>query len=388
MFSRAFLQSFVRAFLRAFDRSGGAAEEVLNTIVAVRAADGARNSAFPDGPAVEIGTAALGAYSWETLAEGNELVIHTDGTNNFGSGPAIANILYDEFDGGTTGNNVDTTTTEGQNWDAIASTNPIYDADAHSGSHSARIVDGTNGGIFRYNFSAVIEVFCSYAVKVPDGFTAPNTTVEETMSGPNYKSGWLTNTPGDFGGTTSDLTTWVPVDSNAIAGSNDFNWGTKDWALVEPDWWQWDAWNRYAFWYKAGADPDVDAGTMYGQSVREGTGQEATTHTDQAIFAGGTEPHNWQGIQLPGLVDNLESSNRMLYDTLYIAVGENAAARVELGNNATYGSATRLQINPPVAWASDRVEATIRQGSHASLSGLHVHLIKADNSAISVGQLP
>jgi len=63
-------------------------------IIAKRSPDGARNSAYPNGPNFQTGTAALGAFSWGTPSALEKLIVHTDGTYNFGTKANAKPFMY------------------------------------------------------------------------------------------------------------------------------------------------------------------------------------------------------------------------------------------------------------------------------------------------------
>jgi len=52
-----------------------------------------------------------------------------------------------------------------------------------------------------------------------------------------------------------------------------------------------------------------------------------------------------------------------LYDDYYLAVGENARARIEIGNNSDYYSCTNMSICTIESWGNTEIVANFNRGS-------------------------
>ncbi len=528
---------------------------ISTSMVAARASDGSRRSAFPNGPSVDVGNAALGAFSWEAMAEGGTLVIHTDGTNDFGSGPDQSKILYDEFDGGTDGADIDLTTTQGQDWDEFGTNTPKYETSSpHSGTAAMRGIDKDLRRSVKKIFSPTItEVYLSFAIRVAGGNLFPYAIEEEDFSDSSVlKPVWMLG-PNDST-VLSDMVIASRIDSLRFRTSgNDLSFTML---AAENDDWLWGGWNYWSCWLEA--DPNNPAtvnGKGWFQAIKEGVvgGQVINENVSQPVFEGSDEvvggdesavdwhsvflsswhreqfdrvdqawqfddsagtfvdetadarsetandvqpfptgagvddyfalgqgvgpnqgsataqkfnevevdigtsgvgtytvtweywngsswaalsnvtdntnnfkagigvhavtfdiPGDWAETTINGsaslfyvrarrdggtvdtdpLFDNVNLINRtnkdkvnLDFDSFYMAWGENANARIVLADNATFTSATRATVSPHTSWSTTRVEDSLRKASHAGFSGLHVHLIKADNTRIYVGQL-
>ncbi len=68
---------------------------------------------------------------------------------------------------------------------------------------------------------------------------------------------------------------------------------------------------------------------------------------------------------------------RIYWDSVYV---DNAWARVEIGDNAVYGSCTHREIQKPTAWADGSITFVANRGSFASLSGKYLFVIDEDNT--------
>jgi hypothetical protein len=94
---------------------------------------------------------------------------------------------------------------------------------------------------------------------------------------------------------------------------------------------------------------------------------------------------------IPGYVRGFDFSKNqhVYYADIYQAVGPGAVARIEITDNASYNASKKITILDVQSWAVDEVHATIRKGIfyNESMVGKHLHLFDANNDHIYVGQL-
>ncbi len=87
-------------------------------------------------------------------------------------------------------------------------------------------------------------------------------------------------------------------------------------------------------------------------------------------------------MHIPGWVRGTDVNSKpitLLYDDIYFAVGPNAAARVEIGNNAVYEKCTKMSIATPITWSDTEVIATIREGSFRPNEDVYLFVVNAEN---------
>jgi len=306
-----------------------------------------------------------------TIGDGNTLTITGCG---FGAnGPTL--VIYDEFElhgGASVDDEIDTTATVGS-WTGGSAGGraggiPNYKAHPHSGSHSALGVEGyDNGGSWDASPNAIVKVtaapfhniFWSFAVMVPDGYTFPGSTVEDAFppSGSIWKMSWIYKTccgVNDFVAYSHNNGSGHILSGNDVGGE----YASNGWAF--------DVWNRFSFSYDWGP---TNTGTMQiAHNVREGIG---FNDDDTAPFTleGGTSPYEMQRIEIPAWAGNNHGDwqdVRVVYDDVYVAIGDYANARVEIGDNATYKSSTRLTfvtVEDASDWGDTQIEGTLRQQS-------------------------
>ena len=352
----------------------------------------------PNG-ATSGGTAALAWSAPSGLADGNALTLTTDGTNPFGTGPT--NVRYESFEGLTAGTRMETTAntifdTVSPFWPA-----PIENDISRSGNNSAKFTttkesDGSvaasaNTVTF---IGGATEVFVSYAVKIPSGAYFPGTNAGNSGTNADYtdsswKAAWLLGV-NEGSGYGNDLVIPSHVGSGiwVIGGNNLGNFIQA--GSADPTWWKWNKWNRFTTWAKAGAVPQTDAGNLYFQVAN---GEEALTEFSDTPVIFGSEnavpPYQWEQVNINGWMrpavggsDGAGTGIDTRYDDIYVSWGTNAAARVELGDNAAYTSCTNLHIQhvTPANWATGQLDFNIDYGPFSQSDSLWLHITLDDNS--------
>jgi hypothetical protein len=322
--------------------------------------------------------------------------------NGFGlDGPHI--VVFEDFDDkATAGSLIDLKPTSGK-WDGYQSVyyNPVYNEISRSGSFSGEfsaisnhVADSYREAGFFVDFSPCTEFFLSYAVQVPPETFFPqkysSAPVGEFPHESAWKFAWIRDYENDPDASPGDDDKCLPTyigslllttdgnDLNASNGASSIRIHDK-----EDTWWQWGSWNRFAFWGKADkGDPASVAGREWAQAIGEGVEQIIRVNNTDPLFHNGTPPYQWTRLHINGWIrpTPLEKPVHLLYDDIYFAVGPNAAARVEIGNDAEYKKCTKLAIATPVIWSDTKVSVTIRQGSFSNGDNIYLFLIDADNA--------
>jgi len=318
--------------------------------------------------------------------------ISIEGTQFGTDGPNV--LIYDNFEGGIAGDEVDLAATIG-NWDNYGTNHPIYDSFANSGKTSMRVYDSIEAKTFTQVMkkfpTKVTEIFMSFQVAVPPNTLFP-ARYEDVAFGefPNesvWKFTWLMNevshSPGSL---PNDNDICIPthiskgqmvLQGNILKNVNPYFEVYKK--NNGDTWWAWGSFNRISTWLKADINnPPTSNGTMWVQGVSV-NGQKITEQA-RPIFDGGAFPYKWGYIVVPGWMrEQSRGDTRPVYDDFYIAIGENAAARIELGNQANYKDCTNLSILIPKSWENDLITATIHSGSlDLNSNNLYLFVINAD----------
>jgi hypothetical protein len=127
-----------------------------------------------------------------------------------------------------------------------------------------------------------------------------------------------------------------------------------------------------------------------GETMRGAT-SNATTVNDEDDGAGNGVrrplPKAWHEVQIVGWARQLSLATyswagdvQILIDDIYVALGDNSAARVEIGDNSSYTSCTILSLCDYSAWSDSSISATIRGADLNLGADLWLFITKSDNS--------
>jgi hypothetical protein len=312
----------------------------------------------------------------EQAAEGNEIIIQG---SNFGiAGPTL--LFYDNFESGAVGEVIRTgagSATIGE-WYALNTAPPIYSSDtAVSGTKSFKVttvegVEGkTNGFIV---LPDVTEIFISWWCYVPVSSPWPG---EGESNGINWKIMWVYQT-----GTGDNDTYFVQLlkPSQWVMAGNDsplrypntepFNSGiTKG------------SWHRYCWWIKDGYSNDGSS------TISELTPSGDATIKNLSGVTTAISPDVRKILSVNGYTRQMTTTQAVqMFDDIYVAVGPNSRARVEIGNQPIYKDSTKLSICTPIKWAENEISVTFRKGSFDVDEARYLFVIDA-NGVASQGHL-
>lgn len=318
------------------------------------------------------------------VSDGKTIVI--TGSNFGPNGPNV--VLFDDFKRGTDGANITLAAAIG-NW-TVRNHLPTYGRDRHNNIAGRFIGDG--GGRLIAEFADVQEIFISYRVVIPPGKHFPNSGAPNTFPpGSQWKLIWLMD--GDRGAAGNDdlvLPTWGNGTYFSIAGNdNAFQLPTGR-ASGDTRWFSFLDWNRYSVYLKGGAIPDVDPGTVWAQGMSEEFGQRIFESTDKRLFDGDDTLDGyqfeddaisrWNRLNVPGWHRGGDDDAAAMYDDIYIATGDHAQARIEIGSHATYENSTILAIGTPTTWQDNSITTTVRQGSFQVGERAYLFIIDKDGN--------
>ena len=93
-------------------------------------------------------------------------------------------------------------------------------------------------------------------------------------------------------------------------------------------------------------------------------------------------PYAWDRLSIVGYFRSGNSYPRDNYviDDVYLAVGPNSAARVEIGNKSDYFSCTKMAISTPTSWSDTRINVTLREGNFNPGEKAYLFIVDADNN--------
>ena len=311
-----------------------------------------------------------------TVSNGQSITISGSA---FGTGPNV--VLFDDFEKGTNGQNISTSVGGAQvgQWNEIEGSNyPKYsNANALSGSLA-----------FRANMSAywlenvasnlpasTKKVFISWWTLIPSGTVLPGTG---DGAGINWKNVWLQGS----GTTDDDLV--IPlfqgedslsIQSNSLPYSkyfeSQFSIGT---------------WKRFAVYVDGGTGSN--GAFHFWELTTSGVSQRINDNGVAILDASGY----FEQVRINGY-GRVTSSCYPTFDDVYIATGDNARARVEIGNSATYANCTKLTVVTPTSWSASSITAKVWRGQFGPTESAYLFVIDSTGAvssgyAITFGDTP
>ena len=315
----------------------------------------------------------------------------------FGSeGPNI--ILFDDFSRGVAGEVLSTNATVGM-WDSLSSR--CWEDSFLSNGKGARVI-GPNGTIRGYILfgGEYAEFFVSSRAYVPSGYRFPNATGLETFNSEefvNMKFHWVYyGNYGHGGGWGHDL--WTP-DIHGTSGT---------WRLISTNeskskvlqtsgspGWEWGVPVRWTTWIRGNARNDEGTDGFF-QGLTSSQHISHIWNTDNMDgkywFSDEYEsegmPYAFDRMSIPGYFRHPSyPPDNFVIDDVYVAVGPTARARVEIGNNATYASCTKLAICTINSWSTNQINAVVREGGFSANDSVYLFAIDSDGD-ISSGYGP
>jgi hypothetical protein len=296
--------------------------------------------------------------------------------SSFGAGPSV--LVFDDFEGGTNGSQIATGSGSAKvgQWNSLQGSPavPVYsNSQKVSGNLAAHM---TSAGANFYNrLVAAIpkqnKVFMSWWMWV-DAWP-----INDSSGNPNWKVIWLMNS----GTTDYDLT--IPTYLSAGGGLYGSNYltsscgGYAEWTVPAMSL---GSWKRT--WVLADATSDgkyIQSWELTGSGVQ----QDATSsNSASSCWFNGAE--SFSQVYINGYMGIVNTSNAY-FDDIYIAYGDNAMARVEIGNASTYNACTNLTIATPTSWGASSITATVRQGSFGSSGSAYLYVVDASGASNANG---
>lgn len=291
-----------------------------------------------------------------TISNGQSITISG---SSFGSnGPTV--ILFDDFEGGTAGNELSTSlaplgtwsrvqgnTSTGGDWTSYSNVSAVsgslaarFDADAYDGI-------GYHPALIKEGLTPFDSFYISWWMYLPVG---------DTFSGCpgacNWKTVWVCASDSC---TDADVTPAAVGSSSWVIFGNDYpttNW--FDFSFSNGTWYRFGWWQRgrtttsgeNKIWITQSSGTAIPSGFM---------------QTGIATLNSG-DTGKRQFISVNGYIRSTSNSHNM-FDDVYIATGEYAQARVEIGNASTYDNCSRLAMVTPTSWSASSITGVVRSGN-------------------------
>lgn len=324
-----------------------------------------------------------------TVSDGSSVAI--TGTGFGDNGPSI--VLFDDFESGLIGQNIKIgsgSATVGV-WNAVGGGNntniPKYSgtykvsgSKSFKADHTKATSAPDDSSCAAYaTFSPTRDVYLSYWMYIPTSSSMPCYNGASC----NLKVVWLT---GAGSVETGDQVVPVILDQSGQP-SNYWNISCNGCASNPPEfdtgmrkgqWWRISAYvhgttsttSRRAFWTLS-----PDAGKTLTANL---------SNISTPVFKSDSTFTNFALSPWARRCNDCAESNAY-YDDVYVATGQYARARVEIGNKSTYNSCTKLSITTPTSWSNTGITTTIRQGSFTSGETAYLYVVNSNGDVNSSG---
>ena len=158
-------------------------------------------------------------------------------------------------------------------------------------------------------------------------------------------------------------------------------WGDVAWVLGEPvgwtNWFKGDGLNRAGTkGYFQGISSAKQISRDYNSSNMGGKTWFGPWYEKEGM------PYAWDRLSIVAYFRSGCSYPRDNYviDDVYLAVGANSAARVEIGNKSVYTSCTKMAISTPTSWSDGRINFTVREGNFQPGEKAFVFVVDSNNN--------
>lgn len=281
--------------------------------------------------------------------------------SDFGSGPNI--LLFDDFEKGSNGNNIAVGLNSAQigAWTSVSgipnvSIVPQYsNLNKLSGSLAMRADQTSNWStkVCKQLPTNTTKIFISFWQLVPNGTNWP-----ADKNGVNWKTIYI-----GVDGVASDnhtyLHQWLNGDASRAVSMTIFAYPEAFLRYANQSSMETGVWSRFS--YYADAATTSSGILQVDELTRSGVIRRYNANNYRGLESG--KSFNYLFVNY---FARATSNCYPTYDDVYIAVGDNARARVEIGNNATYEKCTKLTICTPVSWSSTMISAKVWAGPFRS----------------------
>jgi hypothetical protein len=286
-----------------------------------------------------------------TLSSPTDVVLNGTG---FGAGPNV--IFFDNFEkqqkfiqtftsNTLTWNNGEITLKESSGNTALRARDPKTPAGA-KGEQELEIN-------FNKNYT---EAFIFYSVKIPPNTNFSGASTPKTFPPvSSWKFIWLYlgvsgfENPNDF-----DICMPTHVGNGSfLMGGNDGNLG---WIEDGVNWWEWDQYNHMSNYIRFDPTSPLSNPVQYFWSVTNNRVNTPLTIKNQLPSQFTDTAFAFDRIHIPGWIGNGNFDNfDGLYDNIYLALGNNALARVMISDSADYTKSHYVVAVPSKSWSDTQI---------------------------------
>lgn len=241
-------------------------------------------------------------------------------------------------------------------------------------------------------FGNTQEVFMSYQVAVPPGKNFSGAErVGEFGSASHWKFTWLMDGSDGFGHADGKADLCIPTNGQAEALQIVGNTDKIGWVGGLNELFDLNGFNRMTAWLKADPERPMTDGYTWFQMMSQKIGRTKALEYDKPVFnegASNSTSTKWNQVNVPGWYGNNQSNTGGVYDDFYLATGDNAAARVEVGSLETYEDNTDLSILPATSWSDKKINVLVNFKGNSSIKGKYLFIFNGSNQLIKSLKIP
>ncbi len=300
-------------------------------------------------------------------------LIEISGSGFGDQGPDV--VFFDDFEGGSDGQAVKTgngSAIIGQ-WNATEG-NPRYSSESSISGNLAFRADMSDGyrkfAEVALPPGGVTDLFVSWWIYLPEQDNFPG---EGTENGTNWKQLWVQGSST----TDDDLVLPVLVGNTVFLDGNDDCLGPaptgsmhgtleRQWSFRKGEW------LRLWALVKGRAD---ETGQIFLHELGSNGIQTLTNRPSTQVQCGMED--RFEKVRINGYGRTTPDCHPM-FDDVYVAVGENAGARIEIGNRPVYEECTKLSTAIPVNWDDGTIQARVQLGSFENGEQAYVFVFDRD----------
>ncbi len=310
---------------------------------------------------------------------GGDEALSIDGSG-FGSAPTV--LIYAKWTEGSEGESVSLNSPEVGSFDSGSyATGLTPNFFTMNGSTGVSIREGGTDAVTDNRLTGFVkmvpnftEYLISYDTGVPDGrhFSSESTPNTLPVISP-LKMAWLSDQPLD------DVTKADIVPYSWVGNGFSLVGNQAPTAIGAQSGFTFNKWNNFLAYQKAGVDPYLDNGISEIANTDPSVGTYTAIITDQPIFDPSADDPWFNHINFPAWTGNGDLDlTQHLFRYAYIAVGANARARLELGDNADYTLCTYKRIIAHDSWSDTNVTVTTDSKQRENMT--HWFITNADGT--------
>lgn len=276
--------------------------------------------------------------------------------SGFGSGPEV--IVFDNFQKGTDGQRVDYQSSTVGQWAGDGWYGGVARYRSDGRDNLAMTARDRNYSLSSMNRISQVEarfpntqkIFIAFSVKVPSGTTfAGASSSNDFPDVSSWKFTWALAASGAFGDPNLDLTLPTHVGGgNYTLGGND---GNITWLSGGNGWWSWNGFNNMSIALDMSSQSSID---YLWRNVSDKKFYEEKGRSDKAKID--ADQFYLDRVGFPGWWGNGDNNDfDGLYDNIYVAIGSQYLARVEVLNDQDPSSASSLVVIPAKSWSNSEI---------------------------------